>query len=168
MKTYLALLLILLPIAAGHAADNDTPFENHGKAAESKSAKALAEQISDITHSRTLTLKEKDEQVSAAVKNAIIEAIANLTDPAEILRATEELATVAAEAAPQFTHAILQGISNIPAVTAIDGAMGQIQMAVVNAASKAAEAAFDSDHDRDHDHDDHDHDGDDHIVSPSH
>jgi hypothetical protein len=172
MKTCLALLLILLPIATSHAADNDTPSEHHDQASATKSAKALADQVSDIVHSPTLTLKEKDDQVSAAVKNAISEAIANLTDPADILKVTEELSTAAAQAAPQFTHAILEGISTIPAVTAINGAISQIQTAVVDAATKAAETAFDSDHDRDRDHDhdqnDHDHDGDDHVVSPSH
>jgi hypothetical protein len=176
MKTCLALLLILLPIATSYGADNDTPPGNHDKTVESKAAKALADQISDITHSSTLTLKEKDDQISAAVQSAVSDAIANLTDPAAILKATEELTTAAAQAAPQFTHAIIEGISTIPALTAINGAVGEIKDAVVDAATKAAAAAFDSDHDdhdhdHDHDHDedhDHDHDDDDHVVSPSH
>ena len=176
MKTCLALLLILLPIATSHAADNDPPSEHHDKAAASKSAKALAAQISDITHSPNLTLKEKDDRVSAAVRDAVSEAIANLTDPSEILQATEALTTAAAEAAPQFTHAILVGVSTIPAVTAISGAIGQIQTADVDAATKSAAAAFESDKvkhdDDDHDKDDRkpdgDHDADDHVVSPSH
>jgi hypothetical protein len=178
MKTCLALLLILLPIATSHAADNDPPSEHHDKAAASKAAKALADQISDITHSPTLTLKEKDDRISAAVRDAVNEAIANLTDPAEILKATEELTTAAAQAAPQFTHAILGGVSTIPAVTAISGAIDQIQTADVDAATKAAAAAFDSDSsdkkkdDDDKDKDDRkpdgDHDADDHVVSPSH
>jgi hypothetical protein len=178
MKKCLALLLILLPIANSHAADNDPSSEHHDQAAAWKSAKALAEQISHITHSPTLTLKEKDDRVSAAVRAAVSEAIANLTDPADILKATEELTAAAAQAAPQFTHAILAGISTIPAITAIGGAMGQIQTAVVDAATKSAEAAFESDKsenkkdDDDNDGDDKkpdgDHDADDHVVSPSH
>ena len=174
MKTCLALLLILLPIATSQAADNDRPAENHDQAAPN-SAKLLADQVGDITHSTTLTLKEKDDQVSAAVRNAINDAIAQLTDPADILKATLELTTAAAKAAPQFTHAILEGISTIPAITALGGAIDQIKAAVVDAATKAAAAAFDSDrskHDRDRDRDrereDHDHDRDVHIVSPSH
>jgi hypothetical protein len=162
MKTCLALLLILLPFATSQAADNDTRFGNHNKA-----AKILAEQISDIIHSSTLTLKEKDDQVSAAVRDAISEAIANLTDSADILKLTEELTTAAAAAAPQFTHAIIEGASAIPAIASIDGAIDQIKAAVVDAAAKAAAAAFDSDHDRDRGRDDHDHDPDEHIVSPS-
>jgi hypothetical protein len=173
MKTCLALLLILLPIATSYGADNDTPPGNHDKAAASKSAKALADQISDITHSPTLTLKEKDDQISAAVQSAVSEAIANLTDPSEILAATEELTTAAAQAAPQFTHAIIEGISNIPAITAIDGALGEIKTAVVDTATKAAAAAFDSDNskhddDKDKGDEDNDHDSDDRVVSPSH
>ncbi len=172
MKTCLALLLILLPIATSYGADNDTPHGNHDKAAESKSAKALADQISDITHSPTLTLKEKDAAISAAVQSAVSEAIANLTDPSEIIKATEELTTAAAQVAPQFTHAIIEGISTIPAITAINGAMGAIKDAVVDTATKAAAAAFDSDSskhdDDDKDKGDGDNDGDDHVVSPSH
>jgi hypothetical protein len=175
MKTCLAMLLIFLPIATSHAADND-PSSGHHDQGASKSAKALAGQISDITHSPTLTLKEKDDRVSAAVRDAVSEAIANLTDPADILKATEELTTAAAQAAPNFTHAILAGVSTIPAVTAISGAIGQIQAADVDAATKAAAAAFDSDHSK-HDDDDKDkddrkpdgdHDADDHVISPSH
>jgi hypothetical protein len=176
MKTCLALLLILLPIAASHAADNDPSSEHHDQAAGSKSAKALAEQISHITHSPNLTLKEKDDRVSAAVRAAVSEAIANLTDPAEILKATEELTTAAAQAAPKFTHAIFVGISTIPAVTAISGALGQIQTANVGAAASAATALLDpgsaekkkddDDGDGDDNKPDGDHDKDD--VSPSH
>jgi hypothetical protein len=166
MKTYLALLLILLPVAASHAADKDTSAENHDQAATLDPAKALAEEIGGITNSSTLTLKEKDDQVAAAVQNTISEAIAHLTDPSEILKATLELATTAAKAAPQFTHAILEGISTIPAISAINGAIDQIKAAVVDAATKAAAAAFDSDHDRDRN--GHDHDDCYHIVSPSH
>ena len=147
MKTCLALLLILLPIATSYGADNDSPYGNHDKTVESKSAKALADQISDISHSSTLTLKEKDDQISAAVQSAVSEAIANLTDPSEILKATEELTTSAAQAAPQFTHAIIAGISTIPALTSINGAIGEIKDAVVDTATKAAAAAFDSDND---------------------
>ena len=174
MKTCLALLLILLPIATSHAADNDTRSDHHDQSATSKSARALADQISDIVHSSTLTLKEKDDQVSAAVRNAVSEAIASLTDPADIIKATEALTTVAAQAAPQFTKAILAGISTIPAVTAISGAMAQIKTADVDAAAKAAAAAFDDsgknddDHDKDKHGEDHDHDKDDRVVSPSH
>jgi hypothetical protein len=172
MKTCLALLLILLPIATGYAADNHASSENHDKTADAKSAKALAEQVNDIVHSSTLTLKEKDDQISAAVRDAVSEAVANLTDPADILNATEALTTAAAKSAPQFTHAILEGISTIPAVTAISGAMDQVKTAVVDTATKAAAAAFDSDsskHDEDKDHhEDHDHDPDDRVVSPSH
>jgi hypothetical protein len=174
MKTCLALLLILLPIATSFAAGNDSRSENHAKTTAAKSAKALADQVSDIVHSPTLTLKEKDDRVSAAVRDAVSEAITHLTDPADILKATEELTTAAADSAPQFTHAILEGISTIPAVTAISGAIDQIKTAVVDTATKAAAAAFDSEHDRDrdrdrdHDHEDHDHDHDDHVVSPSH
>jgi len=174
MKTCLA-LLVLLPIATSHAADNDPSSEHHGKAASSKSAKALADKISDITHS-PLTLEEQDARVSAAVRAAVIEAIANLTDPKEILEATEALTTAAAHAAPQFTGAILKGVSGIQAVIAISGAMDQIQTADVDAATKAATAAFESnkekhdddDKDKDDRHEDHDHDADDHVVSPSH
>jgi hypothetical protein len=173
MKTCLALLLILLPIATSYAADNDSRSENHDHTTAAKSAKALADQVSDIVHSPTLTLKEKDDQVSAAVRDAVSEAVANLTDPADILKATEELTTAAAQSAPQFTHAILEGISTIPAVTAISGAMDEVKAAVVDTATKAAAAAFDSDsskHDGDKDdhHEDNDHDHDDHVVSPSH
>jgi hypothetical protein len=173
MKTCLALLLILLPIATSYGADNDTPSGNHDKTVESKAAKALADQISDISHSSTLTLKEKDDQISAAVESAVSEAIANLTDPSEILKATEELTTSAAQAAPQFTHAIIEGISTIPALTAINGAIGEIKDAVVDTATKAAAAAFDSDSsknddDKDKGNEDNDHDKDDRVVSPSH
>jgi hypothetical protein len=173
MKTCLALLLILLPIATGYAADNDTRPENHDKTTVAKSAKTLAEQVSDIVHSPTLTLKEKDDQVSAAVRDAVSEAVSTLTDPADILKATEELTTAAAESAPQFTHAILEGVSSIPAVTAISGALDQVKAAVVETATKATAAAFDSDsskHDDDKDqhNEDQDHDHDDHVVSPSH
>jgi hypothetical protein len=173
MKTCLALLLLLLPIATSYAADNDNRFGNHDKPTTAKSAKALAEQVSNIVHSSTLTLKEKDDQVSAAVRDAVSEAVANLTDPADILKATKELTTAAAESAPQFTHAIIAGISSIPAVTAISGAIDQVKTAVVDTAIKAAAAAFDSDsskhdEDKDKDKEDHDHDKDDHVVSPSH
>jgi hypothetical protein len=176
MKTCLAaLLLILLPVATSYAADNDNRSENREKTATAKSAKALADQVGDIVHSSTLTLKEKDDQVSAAVRDAVSEAVANLTDPADILKATEALTTAAAKSAPQFTHAILAGISTIPAVTAISGALDQVKTAVVETATKAASAAFDSDsskHDNDKDKDkekeDHDHDRDDRVVSPSH
>jgi hypothetical protein len=172
MKTCLALLLILLPIATSYAVDNPPSSENHGKTPAAKSAKALADQVSAIVNSSTLTLKEKDDQVSAAVQDAVSDAIANLTDPAEILKATEELTTAAAESAPQFTHAILAGIATIPAVTAISGAIDQVKAAVVDTATKAAAAAFDSDsskHDGDKDQhqEDHDHDHDDRVVSPS-
>jgi hypothetical protein len=177
MKTRLALLLILLPIATSHAADNDTSSEHHDQAAASKAARALAEQISHITHSHTLTLRQKDEQVSAAVRAAVDKAIANLTDPAEILKATEELTTAAAQAAPKCTHAILVGVSTIPAVTAISGALGQIQTANVGAAASASVVAApdpgsnkekkdDDDGDGDDNKPDGDHDKDD--VSPSH
>jgi hypothetical protein len=173
MKTCLALLLILLPIATSYAAENNPRSENHDKNTETKSAKALADQISDIVHSPTLTLKEKDDQVAAAVRDAVSNAIANLTDPADILQATKELTTAAAQSAPQFTHAILEGISTIPAVTAISGAIDQIKTAVVDTATKAAAAAFDSDNskhdgDKDDHQEDNDHDHDDHVVSPSH
>jgi DNA-binding NarL/FixJ family response regulator len=129
MKTCLALLLILLPIATSHAADNDP---------SSKCAKALAEQISHITNSPTLTLEEKDARVSTAVRTAVSGAIAKLTDPAEILKATEAQTTAAAQAAPDYTHAILAGVSTIPAITAISGATDQVQTANVAAAATSA------------------------------
>jgi len=163
MKTSLALLLVLLPVATSHAA-------------ESTSAKALAEQIGHIVHSHTLTLKEKDDQISAAVRDAVRAAIANLTDPAEILQATEALTTVAAQAAPKFTHAILVGVDTIPTITSISGALGQIQTANVSAAASAATALIDpgsakekkddDDGDGDDNKPDGDHDKDD--ISPSH
>jgi hypothetical protein len=177
MKKCLALLLILLPIATSHATDNGPPSEHHDQAAASKSAKALAEQISHITHSPTLTLEEKDDRVSAAVRAAVSAAIASRTDPAEILKATEALTTAAAHAAPHFTRAILAGISTIPAVTAISGAIGQMQTAAVDTATKAAAVASDPDKSKKKDDDDGDgddkkpdgdHDADDRPVSPCH
>jgi hypothetical protein len=175
MKTCLSLLLILLPIATSHAADNGPSSGHHDQAAASKSAKALAGQISHITHSPTLTLKEKDDQISAAVRDAVSAAIAILTDQADILKAAEELTTAAAQAAPDFTHAILAGVSTIPAIAAISGASGQMQTAVVGAATKSAliapdpgskkEKKDDDDGDGDDQKPDGDHDKDD--VSPS-
>ena len=169
MKTCLALLLVLLPVAAIHAAENDIPFENHDKAAPTP-AMTLAAQVGDLARSPTLTLKEKNDQILAAVQNAVLAATAHLTDPAEILNVTLDLTTAAAKSAPQFTHAIIDAVSAISAIAAIDGAINQIQAAVVDAATKAAAAAFDSDrskHDKD-DARDHNHDDDDPVVSPSH
>jgi hypothetical protein len=143
MKTCLALLLVLLPVAATYAAGNDTPAESHDKVAPTP-AKILAGQVGEIADSPTLTPTEKDDQILAAVRNAVIAATAHLTDPVEILKVTLELTTAAARSAPQFTHAIIDAVSTISAITAIDGAVSQLQAAVIDAATKAAAAAFES------------------------
>jgi len=157
-----------------YAGDNNPSSKHHDQATTSKSAKALAAQISHIIHSH-LKLEEKDAQVSAAVRAAVNDAIAGLTDPKEILDTTEELTTVAAQIAPKFTGAIFLGIKDIQPVTSISGATGQIQTAIVGAAATATtlitpengeKKRDDDDGDGDDSKPDGDHDKDD--VSPSH
>jgi hypothetical protein len=157
---------MIAPVAATYAADHDTPSGHH----DNNPGKTLADQVGDIAHSGSLTLKEKDDQIATLVHNAVLAATAPLSSPSDILKITEELAAAAAGSAPQFTHAIVDAISNIPAVTAINGALNEIKDAVVDAATKAAQAEFDSDKDRDHHHHhgDDDDDDDHHPRSPSH
>lgn len=169
MKTLLAFLLIILPVAGSYAADNDHHDQDSGS---NPTTKALADQIGNIAHSSTLTLKEKDADILTVVHNAVLAATDHITNPADILKITEELTTAAAGSAPQFANAIIDAISNISSITSIHGALNEIKDSVVDAAAKAAEAEFDSDHDRDRDHDHHhgddDDDDDHHPCSPSH
>ena len=159
MKICLALLLVFLPFAASHAAQNDP-------------SKVLADQVSDIAHASNLSPKEKDAEIQAAVHAAVVAAIADITNPEEILKISLELTTAAANSAPQYTQSIIGAISTVPAIADIKGALNTIQDAVVDTAAKAAQVAFNSDKDKhdsdqDHDHDHDHHDDDDFPVSPS-
>jgi hypothetical protein len=147
MKACLALLFLLLPVAASHATENAASSEDQTAPADHQpsqpiSAAALAAQVGDIASSPTLSFKEKAEQISTAVRNAVSGATAQLKDPAEVLKIALKFATIAAQAAPQFTDAITNAVLTIPAIATIDGAAAQIQAAVVDAATKAAEAEF--------------------------
>ncbi|MGA3008453.1 MAG: hypothetical protein ABSE59_11250, partial [Opitutaceae bacterium] len=93
MRTCLALLLVLLPCAISHAAENASPADHHDQPAPSSPAKILADQVAGIAHSPTLTLKEKDADILTDVHNAVVAATAHLTDPVDILKVTLELTT---------------------------------------------------------------------------
>lgn len=146
MKTCLALLLVLLPVAAGYAADNVPSPADHAAASAGKpfSARELRAKVSDIARSPALTPAEKKERIAATVRNAVARDVAILKTPREMLRSALRFATIAAEAAPQFADEITHAVLSIPAIAAIDGAAAKIETAVVDAATRAAGAEFSS------------------------
>ncbi|HZP60498.1 MAG TPA: hypothetical protein VFB27_09265 [Opitutaceae bacterium] len=173
MKTHLALLLFVFLAANLQAAEDPSPNDQRPAAGAHKtlSAPALAAEVREIAGSATLSPKEKADQIAATVHDAITTAVGQLKNPEEILKTTLRFARLAAAAAPQFTAAIINGVSGIPAIAGMDGALAEIQTAVVDAATKATEADFSSDDDRRKGrHRDREPDGDkdDVVVSASH
>jgi len=151
MKARLAFCLILLPIAAFSAAENTPPGNQGAAAGESPRPVSLREfalEIRAIAGSRETTLKDKQDRISAALQSAVLGAISSLKDPVAILKTALQFGRIAAQAAPQFAEIITQTLSGIPAIAAIEGAPAQIQAAVLEAATRAAEVEFSSDRSR--------------------
>ncbi|HTQ31677.1 MAG TPA: hypothetical protein VMI53_10760 [Opitutaceae bacterium] len=171
MKTSLALFAFLLSFSLLPAAEPAPASDQTAPPAKTAvSARAFVAQIRAIEDSPKLTPKEKADQITAAVRDTIANAIGELKDAPAILKTTLRFARLAAAAAPQFTDAIISGIAAIPSISAINGALAQIQAVVVDTATRAAEANFSSDDDRRRNrHRDREPDGDDDdvVVSPS-
>jgi len=173
MKTRLALLFFVFLTANIQAAEDPSSNDQRSAVGANKtiSARALAAEVGEIARSTKLSPREKADQIAAAVHDAITNAVGQLKNSEEILKTTLRFARLAAAAAPQFTAAIINGVSGIPAIAGMDGALAEIQTAVVDAATKATEADFSSDDDRRRGrHRDREPDGDkdDVVVSASH
>ena len=142
MKPNLAILLLLLPLSAALTAKEATSSpdrHNAGEQSDSETpASILAAQVKDIAASPTMSLKTQAKLITNAVQTVISAAIEGIKEPAERLTIATGLATVAAQAAPQFAATITSAVSTIPSIAKIDGARDQIQSAI-NAGLEARE-----------------------------
>ncbi len=134
MKPNLAILLVLLPLAAELSAKEATASSRHQSPTEQNEeqtpAVILADQVKEIAASSAMSRKSQSKLITNAVHMAITAAIEGIKDPAERLSVALELATVAVQAAPQFSATIASAVSGIPSIAGIEGALEHIQSAV--------------------------------------
>jgi hypothetical protein len=97
----------------------------------------LAARVKEIAATPGLSRKEKSRRIAAAVREAVIDATKNLTNPDEVLSVATDLATAAAQAVPNFAGAIRDAVVNIPAIANINGAVAKLQTAITTAAAAA-------------------------------
>ena len=123
MKTRLTLCLILLSTTVGlrvEAAPQDLP--PGGEQAEHPTPEnILVRQVSEIATSSTGSHKDKAKRIANAIRLAVISATADVKDPDQALKIALDLATAAAEAAPNFAEAIRDAVLSIPSIASIAG-----------------------------------------------
>ena len=146
MKSHLAFLLVYLPVSAGLAAQDTNSLQNQsGPARQTEETltpeAVLAAQVSEIASSTTLSPKTQAKLIASAVRLAVLAATEAVADPAQRLTLALELATAAANAAPQFANAITTAVSSIPSIASINGALTQIKAAVQSGTQAAEEPA---------------------------
>ncbi len=132
MKTKTALLLMLLPMTAGIAANKATPASTEVSASteELSPAAVLASQVGEIASTTSLSHKEQAKLIGKAVRVAVGAVIEGVKDPAERLNRAQDLAVAAAKAAPDFIAIIKNAITTLPAFSKVDGIGEQIDAAV--------------------------------------
>ncbi|RFC49777.1 MAG: hypothetical protein DUW69_000878 [Verrucomicrobia bacterium] len=146
MKSYSACLLLLLLSSLAlslHAAEapsgEDHPSDPSHNGTPTP-ASQLADQVKQITADPDIPDKTKAKLIAAAVQQAISNAIAGTTEPAEILQLTVKLTSIATQAAPRFAAAILQAVTTLPAIAAIAGVQAVIEATVHQAVQFSTQA----------------------------
>ena len=132
MKTKTALLLMLLPMTSGIAANKSAPTQTEVSASteELSPAAILASQVGEIATTTSLSHKEQAKLIAKAVRVAVAAAIEGVKDPAERLNRAQDMAVAAAKAAPDFITTIKIAITSLPAFSKVDGVAEQIDAAV--------------------------------------
>ncbi len=142
MKTRLAsclvFLLVTIGLRAGDVSSDQSPGSAPDQAEQPTPATILASQVGEIASSSSLSRKTKEERITSAVRLAVIAATADVKDPEQALTIALGLATAAAKAAPDFATVIRDAILSIPSIAAIDGALAQLQKAVLDGVTAAA------------------------------
>jgi hypothetical protein len=138
MKTRLTLCLILLSATVGLHAEDAAPRGQTpaGEQSEHPTPESiLARQVSEIATSSSASRKTKAKRIASAVHLAVISATTDVKDPDQVLKIALDLATAAAEAAPNFAEAIRDAIISIPSIASIAGAAAELQTAIKAAAA---------------------------------
>jgi len=143
MKTRLAFCLVFLLLTVGVRAEDVTSHRGPGASPDQTEPPTpgtmLATQVSEIAASSTLPRKTKEKRIASAVRLAVIAATTDVNEPGQVLTIALGLATMAAKAAPDFAAAIRDAIFSIPSIASIDGALAQLQTAVLEGARAGRE-----------------------------
>ena len=135
MKTPLILCCFFLSSTLAFSAQSaPAPASQPGapEQAELTPQAILAAQVSEIASDTTMSRAAQEKLIASAVRLAIATAIEGIKDRAQALKIAVQLTTAAAKAAPRFGETIMLTASSIPALAGIDGALGQIQAAVLS------------------------------------
>jgi len=125
MRLRKALLILLIPFSTAlRAASDPTPEA------------VLSDQVKAIVDSRS-PYKAKEKAIASAVRFAVLAAIADAKDQANMLKIALRYVATAAQAVPGFADTIIEAVTSIPAIAAIDGAAEQIQSTVTVIAKEA-------------------------------
>ena len=119
------LLILLISFATALRAASDMTPES-----------VLSDQVKAIVDSRS-PYKAKEKAIASAVRFAVLAAIADAKDQANVLKIALRYAATAAQAVPGFADTIIEAVTSIPAIAAIDGAADQIQSTVTVVAKEA-------------------------------